>query len=443
MKRQLLAKNGMRQAVRLLGVGLLGVMLGPIPRAQDAKQPAIRGGASVSAGRTRPDIFRSVSVGGGGRRFEISQGDRPIPVVVVAGTPYQMGYHLGRLTRAEIHTFLPRVLAGFKAALGVDDAELARVWATTAAYTDDRVEQELLGVAAGSGISLTLLQQVQCFPLLMPYSCSSIAAWGKATPDGHLYQTRDLDWSLEAKAHEFPVIVVYLPQQGHPHVVPSFAGFIGAHCGMNAAGITLAEMGDSPGKEAPYELRAPHFTTWFRSLLYDADSLDQALDLFRAQPMTKRYHFVFGDGQTDRRAVKIRLHSPEPPDRQLRTWRDNDPTDELAPNVLPNVVYQDEGRGAFPFLKKHYGRLDGPTMMQLAQSIPIRGGNVVDVVFDATALRLWVAYAHGDKEAYQMPVAFLALRKLDSDHDGKGDLKEGAADRNGNGTPDFLDPQVH
>jgi hypothetical protein len=42
-----------------------------------------------------------------------------------------------------------------------------------------------------------------------------------------------------------------------------------------------------------------------------------------------------------------------------------------------------------------------------------------------------------------MPVAFLALRKLDSDHDGKGDLKEGAADRNGNGTPDFLDPQVH
>jgi hypothetical protein len=40
-----------------------------------------------------------------------------------------------------------------------------------------------------------------------------------------------------------------------------------------------------------------------------------------------------------------------------------------------------------------------------------------------------------------MPAAFLDLRKVDSDHDGKSDWEEGAADRNGNGVPDFLDPE--
>ena len=153
---------------------------------------------------------------------------------------------------------------------------------------------------------LRTLQAIHAVPLLMPYSCSSIAAWGAATADGHLYQTRNLDWSLEVGAHNFPVIVVYVPSNGIPHVVPSFAGVIGAHTGMNARGIVLAEMGDASAKEMPYQVHAPHFTTYFRTLLYDSDSLTRTLDIFLTQPMTKRYHFVFGDGRNEHRAVKIR-----------------------------------------------------------------------------------------------------------------------------------------
>jgi len=410
-------------------------------QAQQAKKEALRGAAAPRSGA---QVFPvSAESGGGGRRFELVQGDRRIPVAVVAGDPYQMGRQLGRLMRKEIRALLSEILPKFKAALRISDAELARVWETTAAYTDDRVEQELLGLAEGSGAPLAQLHQVQCLPLLMPYSCSSVAVWGKASADGHLYQTRDLDWNLEAGAHEFPAAVVYLPRNGLPHVTLTFAGFVGANCGMNAAGIVLAEMGDSPAREAPYNLRAPHFSAWFRTVLYDADSLSRALALFRAQPMTKRYHFVFGDGRAERRAVKIRAHSPEPAGRRALVWKDNDPSDELAPNVLPNVVYQDEGRGAFPFLKARWGRLDAPAMIELANRLPIRGGNVLDVVFDGTGLRLWFSYAHGEKEAYQMPYCFLDLGALDSDGDGKPDIAEGGADADGDGKPDFLDPAVN
>lgn len=58
-------------------------------------------------------------------------------------------------------------------------------------------------------------------------------------------------------------------------------------------------MGDSPKREMPYDLHAPHFTTWFRMLLRSAASLTEAVDTCRGLPMTKRYHFVFGDGRPD------------------------------------------------------------------------------------------------------------------------------------------------
>lgn len=396
--------------------------------------------AIVSAPPAGLAISENRDVGGGGYQFVLTNGVARVPVVVVGGTPYQMGWHLGRLLQPQIQQFVPAALAGFKQQLKISDEQLDQVWATTAAFTDLRFSQELVGLAAGSGVPIRTLQHAHCLALLDPYSCSAIAVWGKASADGHLYQTRDLDWSLEVGAHEFPALVVYLPLQGQPHVLPTFAGVIGANCGMNAAGVALSEMGDSPGSEMPYYLQAPHFTTWFRTVLYDSSNLSDALAIFKRQPMTKRYHFVFGDGRAEKRAVKIRAHSPEAPADRVRIWRDNDATDEFAPNVLEDVVYNDEGRGAFPTLRRDYGKFDGERMTKLACSIPIRGGNVLDTIFDATALRLWVSYAGGKQEAYQRPFVFLDLTKLDGDHDGRPDLQEGAQSVGDTGVPAFLSP---
>ena len=374
-----------------------------------------------------PPLAAKVKVGGSGHRITVGEGDTQIPVVVVRGTPYEMGWHLGRLTRDDIQRLIPATMTRLKQQLGLSDQALQDAWARTAAYSDDRFEQELLGLSDGSGLPLSTLQAVHTIPLLMPYSCSSIAAWGKATEDGHLYQTRNLDWKLAVGAHDFPAVVAYVPTRGIPHVVPTFSGFIGAHTGMNVRGIVLSQMGDSPAKEAPYDVHAPHFTVFFRSLLYDADSLSRALEIFKGLPHTKRYHYVFGDGKAEHRAVKIRAHTPEPPDRRMMIWKDNDPTDEFAPRVLENVVYNDEGRGAYPLLKRDYGSLNAQKMIQIANKIPIRGGNVVNVVYDATALRLWVSYAKGDREAYLRPYTLIDLAKLDADKDGKPDLERAVA----------------
>ena len=399
----------------------VAAVAGESPNAVDADAKAdalLRSGAAGPKGSAGP----SKPVGGSGHKIIVGVGGVRLPLVVVRGTPYQMGWHLGRAMQDDMRKMIPSALPKLRQEIGASEQTLVDAWSRTAAFADDRVEQEIVGLADGSGMPLASLQAVHAIALLMPYSCSSIAAWGKATADGHLYQTRNLDWSLDAGIHDFPMIVVYVPDRGVPHVVPSFAGIVGAHTGMNVRGIALAEMGDAPAREAPYNLLAPHFTVFFRTILYDADSLGRTLEIFQSLTHTKRYHYVFGDGRKDRRAVKIRAHAPEPPDRRIRIWRDNDPDDEVAPAVLENVVYNDEGRGAFPLLKRDYGALDGAKMIAIANRIPIRGGNCEIVVYDATALRFWVSYAKGKQEAYLRPYTLIDLTTLDADGDGKPDL---------------------
>lgn len=340
----------------------------------------------------------------------VGEGDSQIPVAVVRGTPFEMGRQLGELTRDDATEFLGKVIGRIQA----DDPErfsnanLDDAWEKVSPHTDQRIHEELRGLAEGTGIPLKQLQRAHAIPVVADYSCSSIAAWGEATKDGHLYQTRNLDWHLGLGAQDHPLIVVYLPDDGVPHVNITFAGVIGSNTGMNAEGIVLSEMGDSPGSEYPFNLNGVHFTTLFRSVLYDAKTLDDAVDQFRNAKRIKKYHYVVGDGLTEKgepkQAVKMLAHAPD-----LIVWTDNDPKDELAPEVFKQIVYQDEGRGAFAPLTKVYGKIGGKELVDIACQIPIKGGNVLDVVYDATALEFWVSYASNDAEAFERPFVHVKL----------------------------------
>ncbi|MDF1743536.1 MAG: C45 family autoproteolytic acyltransferase/hydrolase [Gimesia sp.] len=335
----------------------------------------------------------------------IGTGTNKIPVVVVKGTPYEMGKKQGELIKEDasrmIHSLMEKVQAGEPERCS--NSSLDAAWKSVSRHTDPRFKEELRGFAEGTGMSLKTLQRAHAMPVVMDYSCSGIAAWGSATKDGHLYQTRNLDWSMDLGAQNYPCITVYIPKDGVPHVNVTFAGFIGANTGMNANGIVLSEMGDSPGKDYPFNLDGVHFTTLFRQVMYDADGLDQAIDIFKNARRIKKYHYVVGDGK-NLRAVKILAHAPN-----LMIWKDNDPKDELAPEVMKNLVYQDEGRGAFGPLKKVYGKIGAMEMIDVTCKIPIKGGNILDVVYDATALELWVSYAEKQEEAYKLPFVHFKL----------------------------------
>src|ERR1039457_2585445 len=129
----------------------------------------------------------------------------------------------------------------------------------------------------------------------------------------------------------------------------------------------------------------------FRDILYSARTLDQAVQMIKDTKRIKKYHFVVGDGKIPA-AVKMKAWAPN-----LVIWKDNDPKDELAPNVFPNVVYHAEGRG--PTARAHLsqyanGRYDADAVIQLSKAIGSLGGNLMNAVYEGSGghrLLLWAS----------------------------------------------------
>jgi isopenicillin-N N-acyltransferase-like protein len=113
---------------------------------------------------------------------------RPLHVVHVYGSPYQMGLAMGQLMRQEIRSLVPQIftwaesqiapfvkflpdwLQAIVEKLGVVGL-LDVTFALTKPYQDAYFEQELQGLADGSGMDLKTLQQVSMFPEVCGVVC--------------------------------------------------------------------------------------------------------------------------------------------------------------------------------------------------------------------------------------------------------------------------------
>jgi len=340
-----------------------------------------------------------------GKLTSVGEGRDKVTVMIVGGTPWEMGYAYGKYLKADIKACLDRYLGSAQTAGGerYSDASLDQAWETVKPYIKPRFMQEMVGLAEGAGLPLDQVRRAHAISLVSDYSCSGVAVWGPAAANGHLYQIRNLDFSTSVGLQDHPVIVVYVPKEGIPHANVTFAGYIGSMAGMNAAGIALTEKGATPGRDWPYHLEGVPFFTMFRDILQEADSLDKAVSMVQNVKRHKKYYYVIGDGDA-KRAVKMNAFAPD-----LLIQRDNDPNDEFAPRVKPNLVYVTMKNDlAWKHFNDNYGKYDAQKMIELSRLVQ-GGGNLMNVVYDATSRELWVAYADGAEMAWQRPYVHFAL----------------------------------
>lgn len=345
-------------------------------------------------------------------RTIVGQGEDQISVVVVQGTPYEMGRAYGRIMKNEIHACMSAFLNTGQKALPerFSDANLDAAWTSISPYVSTRFTDELKGLAEGADIDIQTLQRAHAIPVIADYACSGVAVWGAAVADGHLYQLRNLDFIKQAHLQDYPVVVIYKPTHGIPHAVVTFAGYIGAHTGMNAQGIVLGEKGASPEAEYPFDLDGTHFSTLFRDLLYNAKSLNEVLEKIKSTKLIKRYYLYVGDGKKQTQgAAKIYVSTPD--SVKLTIWKDNDPSDEMAPNVLKNVIYFTmKNDVAFKMVKENYGTFNSDKMVALSRAVADEGGNLVNVIYDATSLEMWVAFAEKEQDASTRTYVHISLK---------------------------------
>jgi len=341
----------------------------------------------------------------------VGTGTDKIKVAVVQGTPYEMGSQLGSLLKDEIDSCLFDFLsyAQEEAPDIYSNKQLDLAWEAISPYIDLRVIEEMKGMAETSGVALELIQRSHMIPVISSYACSGVAMWGEGTKNNHTYQIRNLDFTMGAGLQDHPLIVLYIPDEGTPHVNVTFTGYVGSHTGMNANHVVFGEKGESPMSEYPYNINGVHFSFLFRSLMYDAKSLDDVLNTIKNTTLIKRYFLFFSDGNKETQgAAKVLVSSPD--SVKITIWKDKNPNDNLAPNILPySIYYSIDNEIAFKILNKYHGSFDEQSMIELSRAVASSGGNLLNVVYDATTLEMWVAYANDQEDASKQSYIHLKM----------------------------------
>ncbi len=349
-----------------------------------------------------------------GEIFTTGEGDDVVKVAVVKGSPYEMGFQLGALLKDDIKASL----TGFMTAVQQEAPEiysneqLDLAWETNSPFIDERVKEEMKGMSEGSGIDIKMLQRSHIVPVISTYACSGVAIWGEGTTNGHTLHIRNLDFTMDAGLQDYPVVVIYVPTEGTAHVNVSFAGYIASHTGMNANHLVFGEKGESPRSEFPYNIEGSHFSFLFRQMMYDTNTLDDILNTIKTTPLIKRYFLFFSDGnEATKGGAKVLVSTPD--DVKYTIWKDNDATDNVAPNTFSNVIYQTMNNDtASVIIKENLGSFDVEKMINLSRAVADDDSNLMDVVYDATTLELWVAYANGAVNASKQSYVHISMKEF-------------------------------
>jgi len=256
-------------------------------------------------------VYRAESGVGWLERSE--QGDL---ILHLEGSWYDMGYEQGKLLKKECLITLNSVKGLLRSYLPFASFKLTKkllyktVYKREEPYIPEEFKQELKGLADALEIRVEDLQALHA--MIFIASCSGASAFGRATKDGELYQTRSLDYPLtfidpktKTPLQNQSLIVVYKPKGAIPFISFSWPGFIGSVGGMNVKGICVSEMTDASWYERPAGLP---MIFRIKQTLAKAKTLDQAIKLMTQKPLEGGYNFLVGDGKIPS-AVAIEMNA--------------------------------------------------------------------------------------------------------------------------------------
>lgn len=333
------------------------------------------------------------------------------PVLHLKGTHYEMGFQHGTLLREHVRQNLhhllkvrgdvPLVSLG---PIKVKPCDLIQtVIQIQKKHVPAKYFDEMRGLADGAGIALADARMGNFIPEL--FHCSGFALMNSATKDGTLYHGRVLDYAIDWGLQDHAILVVAEPTGGIPFVNVTYAGFIGSVTGMNAAHVSIGEMGG--GGLGHWE--GVPMALLVREVLETAGDLDAALKVFRENPRTCQYFYVVADGKTNRAAG---LEA---------SW---DRMDVVRPGAvhprLPHPVkdcallsagsrYEELVRRA----EAGHGTFTAETALRLMDRPVAMKSNLHNVLFEPRTTRLWVANASHDKQpAAEQPYHQFQLSEL-------------------------------
>ncbi|MBL7092830.1 hypothetical protein ISS22_02535 [candidate division KSB1 bacterium] len=328
-------------------------------------------------------------------------------VLIAKGTHREIGEAHGALLKPEVRKMIDATLYTIcwvytmeRKQWFIDDMRDA--YKRLEPFIPQKYQEEMAGLAETSGISLEEIRLTNVFPAL--FHCSGFALWGKATAGGKLYHGRILDYMTGLGLQYHAVVYVLQPDGSNGFANIGYAGFIGSVSGMNDQQVAIGEMGGRG--EGDWDGMPMAFLV--REGLEKANTLDEALTIFRDTPRTCEYFYVISDGKIpDARGLAT---SPS----RFEIVEPNVPH-PLLPHAIEDAVLLSAGdryENLAKRVKENYGTIDGQKAIRLMDRPVAMKSDLHNVLFIPESLEFWVANAGANTPACNEPYFHYNLKEL-------------------------------
>lgn len=308
-------------------------------------------------------------------------------ILVVSGTPEEMGKAHGSLLGPQVRYLVDRVLYG----VGAIDSVQTGVWfldqmeeihRRTQPFIPDRYFVEMDALAQAAGLS----QRDGRFANLFPerFHCSGVAVRGKASQGGRIIHARVLDYMRDINIQGCATIQVFIPEGRNAWMSAGYSGLIGTVTAMNEKGVAVGEMGGRG--EGDWD--GMPMTLLLREIMERANTVQEALDILKSTPRTCEYYYVFSDKTGDLAAVRA-----VPQEVLVLRPGEQHP---LLPHVPEDTVFisaDERSKTLSQRLQLFYGKIDVPAMIDIIKRPVAMSSNLHNAIMLPEILDMWVADA--------------------------------------------------
>jgi len=324
-------------------------------------------------------------------RLEILDGTR---VLVVKGTPEEMGEQHGTLLKKPIKDVVARILYGVGVGSSFDKGrwffgEIEEAQRRISPFIVPRYLAEMDAIAKATGHEKEEIRLANFFPEL--FHCSGFALFGDATVGGKMYHGRILDYLKGVGLEQNAVVIVSQPDKGNAWVNVSYAGFVGSVTAMNEKHVSIGEMG---GRGEGHWDGKP-MAQLMREVMEKAGTLEEAIEIMRKGPRTCEYYYVIADAKS-KSAVGIAATPTK-----FEVVKPGEAHPQLQHPIKDAVLMSagDRYEELVRRVKAGYGKFDADTARELMTRPVCLTSNIHSVLFDPETLDFWVANADSKNPA--------------------------------------------
>ena len=327
-------------------------------------------------------------------------------ILMVAGTPVQMGTAQGRLLRPAARKMTERVvyLVGggdtlYSGQWFVD--RMAEIERRTLPHIPPRFLEECDALARAAGVSQRDGRYANLFP--ERFHCSGVALRGQATAGGRVLHARVLDYMREIDLQDGAAVTVFMPEGHYKWMSLGYAGFIGTVTAMNERGLSIGEMGGRG--EGQWD--GTPMSLLLRDVMERAATVDEALRILRDARRTCQYYYILSDRSGSLRAVEC-----TPAEMTVLGPGQQHPQLPLVPADTVFVSGDDRAKLLSQRIQANFGRIDVPKLIEIIKRPVAMQSNLHDAIFAPETLEMWFADAGRETPACDEPYAHVTLSEL-------------------------------